>query len=142
MSYQVFGLIIFSVFFWGLAPIVEKTGFSQAQIDPLIALTIRVFATMLGLVIIILGMGKTQALIDVNPKAAFYFAMSGLLAGLLGTWTYLAALRLCEASRVVPISATYPLVTSLLSFFILKEDFSLTRVLGTILIVGGIWLIK
>ena len=131
-----------SVFVWGLTPVVEKTGFSHAQIDPLIALTIRGFATMVGLVIIILGLGKTQALIDVNPKAALCFATSGLLAGLLGTWTYLAALRLCEASRVVPISATYPLVTSLLSFFILKEDFSLTRVLGTILVVTGIWLIK
>lgn len=100
-----------------------KTGFSQAQIDPLMALTIRGFATMLGLVIIIRGTGKTQALIDVNPKASFYFAMGGMLAGLLGTWTYLAAFRLCEASRVVPISATYPLVTSLLSFLSSKRIF-------------------
>jgi bacterial/archaeal transporter family protein len=113
MSYQVFGLILLSVFFWGLTPILEKTGFSQAQIDPLIALTIRGFATtMLGLGVIIVGMGKTQALINVNPKAAFYFAMSGMLAGLLGTWAYLPALRLCEASRVVPISATYPFLSS------------------------------
>jgi transporter family protein len=142
LSYQVVGLIILSVFLWGLTPIFAKIGFSQAQSDPLIALTIRGLAAMLGLGIIILGMNKTQTLVNVNPRVALCFALSGLLAGLFGTWTYLAALRLCEASRVVPISATYPLVTSLLSFFILKEDFSLTRVLGTILIAGGIWLIK
>lgn len=142
MSYQIFGLVMLSVFFWGLTPVVEKTGFSHANIDPLIALTIRGFTTMIGLGIIIVGMGKTQALINANPKAALFFALSGLLAGLFGTWTYLVALKLSEASRVVPISATYPLVTCILSFFILKEDFSLSRVLGTTLIVTGIWLIK
>ena len=87
-------------------------------------------------------MGKAQALIETSPKAILFFAISGILAGLLGTWTYLAALKMGEASRVVPISATYPLVTALLSFLILKEDLTLSRILGTILVVAGIWLLK
>jgi len=142
MSYQVLGLVMLSVFFWGLAPVVEKFAFSQTNIDPLIALTIRGVAAMLGLGVIILGMGKTQNLFEITTKDVFCFTLSGLFAGLLGTWTYLSALKLGEASQVVPISATYPLITALLSFFVLNEDFSLSRILGTILIITGIWLIK
>lgn len=131
-----------SVIFWGMTPVVEKAGFAQGNIDPFIALTIRSLATIIGLVVILLGMGKVQALTETTPKAFIFFALSGLLAGLLGTWTYLTALKIGEVSRVVPISATYPLVTALLSFIILKEDFSLSRILGTLFIVTGIWLIK
>lgn len=142
MSYQVFGLIMLSVLFWGVTPVVEKTGFSQAETDPFIALTIRSLAIFFGLLVLIVGMGKTQALIETNPRVIFFFTLSGLLAGLLGTWTYLTALKMGDASRVVPITATYPLVTAFLSFLILKEDFSLSRILGTILIVMGVWLLK
>ena len=122
MSYQVFGLVMLTVFFWGITPVIEKTGFSHANVDPLIALTIRGIATIIGLAVMVVGMGRVGALFSVNSKAVMCFATSGLLAGLLGTWTYLMALKLSDASKVVPISATYPLVAALLSFFILRED--------------------
>jgi transporter family protein len=142
MSYQVLGLVLLSVFFWGIAPIIEKIGFSRANPDPFIALTVRSLAVVLGLFIIIVGQGKIQSLIEANPKTIVFFSISGILAGLLGTWAYLSALKMGEASRVVPISATYPLVATLLSFLILKEDLTISRILGTILIVTGIWLLK
>ena len=142
MSYQVFILVIIAVILWGATPVVEKTGFAQADTDPFIALAIRSIAAVLGVLLIVAGTGKFQTLLETNFKTIALFALSGILAGLLGTWAYLSALKLGEASRVVPISATYPLVTAFLSFLILKEDFSLTRIAGTCLIVIGIWLLK
>lgn len=142
MSVQVAGLIVLAVVLWGSAPVVEKLGFGQGGTDPFVALTIRSIAVIVGLLVITLGIGNAAAFRATNPRAALLFAASGLMAGLFGTWAYLGALKSAEASRIVPISASYPLVTALLSLLLLKEDFSLSRLLGTVLVVAGIWLLK
>ena len=48
------------------------------------------------------------------------------------------ALRDGEVTRVIPVSSVYPLVTVLLAFFVLNEQFSLTRVVGTAFVVLGV----
>jgi transporter family protein len=75
-------------------------------------------------------------------KSIIIFGTSGMMAGLLGMWTYYEALKMEATSKIVPIAACYPLVTAFLSFLILKEGVTLPRVIGTALIVGGIWLVK
>ena len=70
------------------------------------------------------------------------FGTSGVMAGLLAMWTYYTALKAGATSKIVPISACYPLVTALLSVLILKEGITVPRVMGTALIVLGIWLVK
>jgi transporter family protein len=64
------------------------------------------------------------------------------MAGILGMWTYYMALKMEATSKVVPIAACYPLVTAFLSVLILNEGLSVSRVIGTALIVAGIWLVK
>ncbi len=70
------------------------------------------------------------------------FGASGMMAGLLGMWTYYGTLKMEAPSKIVPIAACYSLVTALLSFLVLKEEVTLQRVIGTSLIVSGIWLVK
>jgi transporter family protein len=65
-----------------------------------------------------------------------------MMAGLLGMWTYYAALKMEATSKIVPIAASYPLVTALLSVLILREEVTLPRVVGTAFIVIGIWFVK
>lgn len=48
------------------------------------------------------------------------------------------ALRHGEASRVVPITAAYPVVTAFLAVIVLSEEISIERGVGTALVVGGI----
>jgi transporter family protein len=57
-------------------------------------------------------------------------------------WTYYTALKLEATSRIVPIAASYPLVTAILSALILGEGLTVPRLIGTGLIVSGIWLVK
>jgi len=64
------------------------------------------------------------------------------MAGILAMWTYYTALKAGATSKIVPISACYPLVTALLSVLILREGITFPRVIGTALIVSGIWLVK
>jgi len=65
-----------------------------------------------------------------------------MMAGLLGMWTYYTALKMEATSKIVPIAACYPLVTAFLSVLILKEGVTFQRIIGTALIVSGIWLVK
>ena len=125
---------------WGTTPILEKTGL--ARVDPLIGVTIRSAIVTAGLLLLTFLLGKGKALMELDGKSIFLFGVSGMMAGLLGMWTYYGALKIGATSKIVPIAACYPLVTALLSVLILKEGITLHRVIGTALIVSGVWLVK
>jgi transporter family protein len=133
-------LLIATTFLWGVTPIFEKVGL--AKVDPLIGVTIRSALVTAGLFLLTFLLGKGRALIELDGKSIFLFGTSGMMAGLLGMWTYYTALKMEATSKIVPIAACYPLVTALLSVLILKEGVTLPRVIGTALIVSGIWLVK
>jgi transporter family protein len=133
-------LLIITALLWGATPIIEKIGL--AKVDPLIGVTIRSTIVTVGLLMLIFLLGKGRSLTELDGKSILIFGASGVMAGLLGMWTYYMALRIEATSKIVPIAACYPLVTALLSVLILKEGITLPRVIGTGLIVSGIWLVK
>ena len=133
-------LLIVTTLLWGTTPILEKIGL--AKVDPLIGVTLRSAIVTVGLFMLTFLMGNGRALIEVDGKSVLLFGASGLMAGLLGMWTYYMALKMEATSKIVPIAACYPLVTALLSVLALKEGVTLYRVIGTALIVSGIWLVK
>jgi transporter family protein len=113
-----------------------------AKVDPLVGVTIRSTIVTIGLFILTFLLGKGRSLVEVDGRSILLFGLSGLMAGLVGMWTYYAALKMEATSKIVPIAACYPLVTALLSTLILKEGVTLPRVIGTVLIVTGVWLVK
>ncbi len=133
-------LLAVTALLWGATPILEKMGLSK--VDPLVGVTIRSAIVTAGLLILTISLGKGRDLISVDGKSLLLFGASGLLAGLFGMWTYYTALKMEATSKIVPIAASYPLVTALLSVVILDEGLSLPRVIGTVLIVSGLWLVK
>jgi transporter family protein len=133
-------LLIATTLLWGSTPILEKIGL--AKVDPLIGVTIRSAIVTAGLFLLTFLLGKGRALIELDGKSVLLFGASGVIAGLLGMWTYYGALKMEATSKIVPIAACYPLVTALLSVLVLKEGVTLYRVIGTALIVSGIWLVK
>ncbi len=137
---MVFLLLIATTLLWGTTPILEKTGL--AKVDPLIGVTIRSAIVTVGLFLLTFLLGKGKALLELDGKSIFLFGASGMMAGLLGMWTYYGALKIEATSKIVPIAACYPLVTALLSTLVLKEGITLHRVIGTALIVSGVWLVK
>ena len=133
-------LLISTALLWGATPILEKIGL--AKVDPLVGVTLRSTIVTTGLLILTFMLGKGKDLLAVDAKSFILFGTSGMMAGLLAMWTYYTALKMEATSKIVPIAACYPLVTSLLSVLILKEGVTLPRVVGTALIVSGIWLVK
>ena len=133
-------LLIITALLWGATPILEKIGL--AKVDPLIGVTIRSATVTAGLFVLTFLLGKVKALVELDGKSFLIFGASGVMAGLLGMWTYYTVLKVEATSKIVPIAACYPLVTALLSVLILKEGVTFSRIVGTALIVSGIWLVK
>ncbi len=133
-------LLVVTAVLWGATPIIEKIGLTK--VDPLVGVTIRSTIVTVGLFILTIVLGRGKALMEVDGRTFLIFGTSGVMAGLLGMWTYYIVLKMEPTSKIVPIAACYPLVTALLSVLILKEGVTIQRVIGTALIVTGIWLVK
>lgn len=137
-------LLIITAILWGSTPILEKIGLGPVAggIRPFTAVAIRSFAISIVLLIALSLTGGIKEIFQLDRKTIIIFAISGIMAGLLGMWAYFGALKRGAVSRIVPIAATYPLVAAFLSIVILREKVTWLRLLGTILIVVGIWLVK
>lgn len=132
--------LVLTIIFWGSTPILEKAGLKN--VDAFTAVFIRSAAIFTILLVIFIFKGKLGELTKIPFKTILIFTISGIFAGLLGMWTYFKVLKLNPSSKIVPLAAIYPLVTVVLSVLILKEGFSWQRIVGTILIVSGVFLVK
>ena len=75
-------------------------------------------------------------LADMSIKSWFFLFLSGLATG--ASWLcYYRALQLGEASKVVPIDKLSVIITLILAWVFLREDFSLKSILGCVLIAVG-----
>jgi len=137
-------LLLLTAVFWGSTPILEKIGLGphQGGIRPLTAVAVRSFAISVVLLLVMLFSGGFREIAQLDRRTIIIFCISGIMAGLLGMWTYFGALKRGAASRVVPIAATYPLVAAVLAIIILGEKVTWLRILGTMFIIFGIWLVK
>lgn len=132
--------LLATTFFWGVAAIFDKLALGKTP--PLTGLMVRQFILTGVLLCLGLATGRLGSMVVLEWRTIILFGLSGICGGALGLWTYYHALRLGGASLVVPISATYPLITVLLSWLILHEGLTLARIIGTVFIVLGIWLVK
>jgi len=133
-------LLILTAVLWGTTPVLEKIGLGKT--DPITGLTIRSIAITLALLVYLAVAGRVKEIFRADAKTIIIFSTTGLLAGLLGMVTYFYALKKGATSQIVPIAAAYPLVSALLSVIILRENVTPMRVLGTVLIVAGIWFVR
>lgn len=137
---KTFILVIVTTIFWGTTPILEKIALTKST--PLIGVTIRSVAVAVFMVLYLLASSNIDNIATINLKSVMIFSISGILAGGLGMLTYFGALKAGATSKIVPIVAAYPLVTALLSVIILGEGVTLPRVIGTLFIISGVYLVK
>ncbi|MFH0939578.1 MAG: EamA family transporter [Planctomycetota bacterium] len=136
-------LIIFLLLtnlFWGMAAIFDKLALGKTS--PFTGMMVRQFILTGILLAVGVGSGRLGNLGTLDGRSIVLFGLSGICGGAAGLWTYYHALRLGGASLVVPITATYPLIAVLLSWLILQESLTVSRIIGTALIVLGVWLVK
>ena len=124
---------------WGAAPILGKMGLTK--LPPFLALSLRSFTISIILLAAGLLSGSFKNL-QVDARSFIFIAAEGIMASLLGQLTYYYALKYSEASKVVPVSSSFPLFTLILAFLFLHENITFKKILGTLLVVLGIILIR
>lgn len=122
-------------------PILIKLGLRVSN-EPLLGAAIGMAASTVVYGAYFLLTGQVRDLWSVPRRVGWYFALAGV-SSTLGVFTFFAAHQYIPAAVVAPLTATAPLVTLTLSYFLLHKVERITRgdVLGTILIVLGVVLL-
>ena len=96
----------------------------------------------MGFVIIFFFTPNISSIGKMGIKSIFFLVLSGILAGFVAQLVFYKALKTGEISRVIPITSCYPLFTFILGWIFLGEEVTLSKVMGMLLILGGIFLLK
>lgn len=133
---MVFGLAVFGMICWGIAPIFAKIGLRN--VNPIAGLTLRTILAA-GLVSSWVGItGGFGSLKAIPSMSWLLIGIEAVLATLVGDWAYYAAIKHGEVSMVSVIMASSPLVTMLCASVFLGEHITILRIVGGCLIVVGI----
>ncbi|MGE5494258.1 MAG: EamA family transporter [Burkholderiales bacterium] len=121
---------------WGITPLFVKLGLKD--IDPHIGLAIRTATTTIILTGWMIADGSFARLNTVPASALVFLIIEAFIATFVGDLAYFAAVKNGSVSLVAIILSCSPLVTMLLSMIFLHEAVTGTKVLGSLLIIGGI----
>jgi transporter family protein len=133
-------LLFVTMFLWGSTPLLEKMGLKE--VEPLTGILIRSGTITIVLLVVYLFNGRIHELTKISLKNYSLFAASGLMAGLVAMWTYYHLLKTGMTSKIVPIAASYPFITAILSIVILGEQVTFQRMIGIGFTIAGIILIQ
>lgn len=129
-----FILALLSAVFAALTSILAKIGIDGVNSNLATAIrTLVVLAMAWGMVFLT----NTQTGIsDINRKSWIFLILSGLATG--ASWLcYYKALQIGEASKVVPVDKLSVVITMILAFVILHENFTPKSLIGAVLITIG-----
>lgn len=137
---SVFSLSLLTLLFWGVAPLFEKATLNT--VSPIPALAIRAVLMALTYTGLVFATGTWPEIVRLDGRSLLYIVLSALCGGIIGLLLYFHALKIGEANVVIPITASYPLVTALLAMLFLGESVTASRLVGAGLIVAGIYFIR
>lgn len=126
-----FVFALLSAIFAALTSILAKVGIEGVNSNLATAIrTVVVVVMAWGMVFIT---NAQKGLSDISNKSWIFLILSGLATG--ASWLcYYRALQLGDASKVVPIDKLSVVITLILAFVFLHEQFTMKSVIGCILI--------
>ena len=127
-------LAIGSAVFAALTSILAKVGVTGVNSTLATAIrTVVVLAMSWGMVFLT---NAQQGMGEISRRSWLFLILSGLATG--ASWLcYYKALQLGEASKVVPIDKMSVVLTLVLAFVFLHEQFTLKSLVGALLITAG-----
>ena len=130
--WAVFALL--SAVFAALTSILAKVGINGVNSNLATAIrTVIVVLIAWGMVFLTKGQG---GITEISKKSWIFLILSGLATG--ASWLcYYRALQMGSASKVVPIDKLSVVITLVLAFIFLKEDFTYKSAIGSVLITVG-----
>lgn len=126
-----------SAFFAGVTAILAKLGIRRT--DSTTATAIRTIVVLLFTWLIVWITHVGGQISSISPKSLLFLVLSGLATG--ASWLcYFKALSTGPVSQVAAVDKLSVVLTILLSFLLLHETVSGYKILGTVLIMAGTWM--
>ncbi|MDY5103588.1 MAG: EamA family transporter [Agathobacter sp.] len=125
---------ILSAVFAALTSILAKVGIDGVNSNLATAIrTVVVVVMAWGMVFLT---HAQSGLVEINKKSWIFLILSGLATG--ASWLcYYKALQMGDASKVVPIDKLSVVITLILAFVFLHEEFTAKSAIGCVLIAAG-----
>jgi transporter family protein len=125
---------ILSAVFAALTSILAKVGIDGVNSN--LATAIRTVVVVIMAWIMVFLTNAQSGLPQISKKSWIFLILSGLATG--ASWLcYYRALQIGEASKVVPIDKLSVVITLILAFVFLHEEFTVKSLIGCILISVG-----
>ena len=120
--------------FAALTSILAKVGMEGVNSN--LATAIRTFVVLLMAWGMVFLTHSQNGILNIGRRSWIFLILSGLATG--ASWLcYYKALQIGEASKVVPIDKMSTVLTLILAFVFLHEQFTLKSLLGSILLAAG-----
>lgn len=129
-----FILALLSAIFAALTSILAKIGIEGVNSNLATAIRTMVVVVMAwGMVFLTNTQG---GIAEISRKSWIFLVLSGLATG--GSWLcYYKALSIGDASKVVPVDKLSVVITLILAFVFLHEQFTIKSIIGCVLIGAG-----
>ena len=129
-----FVFALLSAIFAALTSILAKVGIDGVNSNLATAIrTVVVVVMAWGMVFLT---NAQSGISEISKKSWLFLVLSGLATG--ASWLcYYRALQVGEASKVVPIDKLSVVITLILAFVFLHEDFTMKSLIGCVLIGAG-----
>lgn len=125
---------LLSAVFAALTSILAKIGIDG--VDSNLATAIRTMVVVVMAWVMVLITGAQSGISEISRKSWIFLILSGLATG--ASWLcYYRALQLGTVSKVVPIDKLSVIITLVLAFVLLHEQFNAKSLIGCILIGAG-----
>lgn len=133
--------LLLAIILWGLGAFFDKLTLKYT--DAHSAFFIRLLLMIIVFIPAVLWRFKITRYLEftASKAAVIYVALSAVVT-MGGMFFYLKALQGEEASRIIPLSSTYPVITFILAVALLGENFTWLKALGTVLVSAGVYCIS
>jgi len=123
-----------SAVFAALTSILSKIGIEGVPSN--LATAVRTMVVVLMSWIMVFITNQQKGLASITPKSWLFLILSGLATG--ASWLcYYRAIQVGEVSKVVPIDKLSVVITLILAFAFLHENFTAKSAIGCVLITAG-----
>lgn len=125
---------ILSSVFAALTSILAKVGIDGVNSN--LATAIRTLVVLIMAWAMVFLTNNQSGITEIGKKSWIFLILSGLATG--ASWLcYYKALQMGDASKVVPIDKLSVVITLIIAFVFLHEDFTSKSIIGCILITSG-----
>lgn len=129
-----FVFALLSAVFAALTSILAKVGINGVNSNLATAIRTMVVVVMAWLMVFITN--AQSGITQIGKRSWIFLILSGLATG--ASWLcYYKALQVGQASKVVPVDKLSVVITLILAFVFLNEEFTVKSIIGCVLIAAG-----